>query len=46
VEGEEPSLSSAEGKKILGVSLLETFLFAPLVSKRKVAKEFLQLSKL
>ena len=38
-EGAEPSSPSADGEITLGVSLLVTFLFAPAVSKRKVAKD-------
>ena len=45
VEGAEPSSPSAEGEISLGISLLQAFLFVPLVSKRKATKEFVQLKK-
>ena len=46
VEGEKPSSPFANGEIFFGISLLKTFLFVPVVSKRKVAKEFAQCNAL
>ena len=46
VEGAKPSSTSAEVEINLGVSFLKAFFFAPICSKKKAAKAFVQFDNL